>query len=124
MGSRITGDARYRKTVMVPAAGVVLFIIAAVLLTSLGGFGIVASPITLPLMYAVVWLHPTRAFRIAGVVIGGITAFEGGWGFGVLLFGYDNPATLVTSFVVASTTVVVFATAGSGTPRATVENHA
>jgi hypothetical protein len=109
---------------MVRVAGVVLFIIAAALLTSVGGLGIVASPITLPLMYAVVWLHPTRAFRIAGVVIGGLTGFVGGWGLGVLLFGYDNPATLVTSLVVASITVVVFARAGSGTPRVTVESRA
>lgn len=59
--------------------GVVLFAIAALLLTSIGGLGIVAAPVTLPLLFLVVRAHPTRAFRTAGALIGGITAAELGW---------------------------------------------
>jgi hypothetical protein len=92
--------------------GVVVFVLSAALLTSLGGLGIVASPLTLPLMYVIVRSHPTIAFRIAGVLIGGLTALEGGWGLGYLLFGYDTPATFVTAGVVGTTAIWLFARAG------------
>lgn len=54
-----------------------LFVVAAVLLTSV--LGIVAAPVTLPLMVLVVVRHPSRGFRVAGAVIGGLTAAELTW---------------------------------------------
>jgi hypothetical protein len=65
-------------------------------------------------VYALVWLHPTRAFRVAGVVISGLTALEGGWGLGFVLFGYDSPTTVVTMFLVGAGAVVLFATIDPG----------
>ena len=59
--------------------GVVVFVVAALLLTSIGGAGIVAAPITLPAIYLVVRRHPTTAFKVAGVVIGGLTLLEVAW---------------------------------------------
>ncbi len=72
---------------VVRAGGMVLFVVAAVLLTSIGGAGIVAAPVTLPLMFLVVWRHPTLAFRIAGAVIGGLTAAAFAWGLVYLAAG-------------------------------------
>jgi hypothetical protein len=60
--------------------GVVLFVVAAVVLTSVGGLGIAAAPVTLPLLFLAVRAHPTRPFRVAGSVIGGLTATELSWG--------------------------------------------
>ena len=62
------------------AVGIVVFVVAGALLTSFGGAGIVAAPVTLPLLYLVVSHHPSRGFRIAGAVIGGLTAVELSWG--------------------------------------------
>ena len=62
------------------AVGIVVFVVAGALLTSFGGAGIVAAPVTLPLLYLVVDHHPSRAFRIAGAVIGGLTVVELTWG--------------------------------------------
>jgi hypothetical protein len=95
-----------------PVASIVLFIVAALLLTSFGGAGIVASPVTLPLMYLVVRSTPTRGWRRAGVIIGGLTAFEAGWGLGYVL-GYDGSAALIVALVVTVLAVFAFATAGS-----------
>jgi len=66
--------------------GVVLFVVAGLLLTSMGG-GIVAAPVTLPLLLLVVRRHPSRTFRIAAAVIGGLTAAELTWGLFYLLAG-------------------------------------
>lgn len=68
-------------------AGVMLFVVVALLLTSVGGLGIVAAPVTLPLLFLVVKSHPTRSFRTAGAVIGGLTAAELTWGLLYLVGG-------------------------------------
>ncbi len=60
--------------------GVLVLVAAGVLLTSVGGLGIVAAPVTLPLLAVVVRNHPTRAFRAASAVIGGLTVAELTWG--------------------------------------------
>jgi hypothetical protein len=103
--------------------GVVVFVVSAALLTSIGGLGIVASPVTLPLIYVIVRSHPTRAFRIAGVIVGGATALEGGWGIGYLMFGYDAPATLGTGAVIGALAVWLFATAGRDQRHAMAPNR-
>ncbi len=94
---------------MVRGLGVAVFVVAAVLLTSIGGAGIAASPITLPAMYLLVRLRPTLPFRIAGMVIGGLTGLEAGWGLSYLVYGPDNPSVWVVGFIAMVATVVIFA---------------
>lgn len=69
------------------ALGVVVLVVAGVLLTSIGGLGIVAAPVTLPLLVLVVRRHPSPAFRIAAGVVGGLTAAELAWGIVYLAAG-------------------------------------
>lgn len=68
-------------------AGVTVFVVAGILLTSVGGLGIVAAPVTLPLLFLVVRRHPSRPFRVTGAVVGGLTAAELAWGLLYLLAG-------------------------------------
>ena len=65
---------------MIRAGGVALFVVAGVLLTSIGGAGIVAAPVTLPLLFLVARRRPTRPFRVVAAVLGGLTAAELSWG--------------------------------------------
>ena len=74
------------------AVGVLVFAVTAFLATSIGGAGIVASPVTLPTMYLVVRHHPTRAFRTAAAAIGGITALEAGWAAAYVLGAGETAA--------------------------------
>lgn len=67
--------------------GVAVFVVAGLLLTSVGGLGIIAAPVTLPLLLLVVRRHPTRGFRVAGAVLGGLTAAELAWGLLYALAG-------------------------------------
>ena len=110
MGSR-AGPATDR---LVRAGGVLLFIVAAVLLTSIGGAGIVAAPVTLPLMFLVVRRHPTVGFRIAGGVIGALTAAEFGWG--LVYFAAGDVAVLgwVVPLMAGAATAAGMATMGRG----------
>jgi hypothetical protein len=57
---------------------VILFVIAAFLLISMGG-AIFAAPITLPLMFVAVRRRPSTPCRAAATVIGGLTAAEVVW---------------------------------------------
>jgi hypothetical protein len=59
-------------------AGIVVFSVAAFLLLSMGG-AIVASPITVPLMFLASRHHPTAAFRMVGTVVSGLTVAEVVW---------------------------------------------
>ncbi len=104
------------------AFGVVVFVIAAALSTSLAGAGVAASPVTLPLMYLLVRLRPTRAFRIAGAVIGGVTALEVGATLGGVVFG-DH--TLV-AWALGALSMAVAAAAFGTAPRSpsSVRDHA
>jgi hypothetical protein len=69
------------------ALGVVAFVVAGFLLFSIGGLGLVAAPVTLPLLVLVVRRHPSRAFRTAGAVIGGLSAAELTWGLVYIVAG-------------------------------------
>jgi hypothetical protein len=66
--------------------GLAIFVVAAVLLVSMGG-AIVAAPLTLPALALAVRRRPTRGFRIAGAIIGGITAAEVAWAAFYLIVG-------------------------------------
>jgi len=76
----------------VTAVGVVVFVVAALLLTSIGGLGIAAAPVTLPAMYLVVRHHRTPSFRAAGAVLGALTAAELAWGVVYAVAGEATPA--------------------------------
>ena len=76
----VIGGSENQWASSVPAwrvGGVALFALSAVLLTSVGGLGIVAAPVTLPALYLVVSRHPSRQLRgsdrIAGCRPGGST---------------------------------------------------
>ena len=56
-----------------------VFVVAGILLASIGGLGVVAAPVTLSLLLVVVRRHPSRPFRVAGAVVGGLTAAELAW---------------------------------------------
>lgn len=99
---------------LVRAGGVLLFVVAAVLLTSVGGAGIVAAPVTLPLMFLVVSRRPTLPFRIGGAVIGGLTAAQFGWG--LLYWAAGDVAVLgwLVPVVAGAATAAGMATIGRG----------
>ena len=67
------GQARHWRVI-----GVVTFVVAGFLLLSMGG-AIVAAPITVPLMCVAAFRRPTIAFRIAAVVLSGLTVAEVVW---------------------------------------------
>lgn len=83
------------------AVGVATFAIAGFLLLSFGG-AIAAAPVTLPLMYAASRKHPTRAFRTASAVIGGLTAAEVGWAVTYLAVGDARPWIWLTPVAAAA----------------------
>lgn len=68
--------------------GVVVFVVGGVLLLSYGG-AVFAAPLTLPLMGLAVRRHPTRAFRWAGGVLGGLTVVEVAW---AIVYGFGGEA--------------------------------
>lgn len=99
------------------AFGMLLFVVASVLLTSIGGLGIVAAPVTLPLLAVVVRRRPTRGFRIASAVIGGLTAAELAWG---LLYVSAGEVPVATWLLPAATGVgaaIAFLRIGSARRR-------
>lgn len=59
-------------------AGVSVFAVAGFLLLSMGG-AVIAAPITVPLMLVVSRRHPTIAFRVAGLLLVGLTVVEVVW---------------------------------------------
>ena len=72
------------------AGGVLVMAVMTFLLGSMGG-AIVAAPLTLPLLVISVRAHPTRAFRAAGAIIGGLTAAEVVWAATYMAVGERMP---------------------------------
>ncbi|MDQ4098346.1 MAG: hypothetical protein M3144_10830 [Actinomycetota bacterium] len=93
---------------MTAGPGVVVFVAAGLLLTSIGGLGIIAAPITLPLMALLVWRRPTRGFRIAGALIGGLTAAELAWALVYIVAGEVRPLIWLVPATAALATAVGF----------------
>ena len=89
--------------------GTVVFVVSAFLLTSIGGAGMVASPITLPLMYVFTGRRRSRAFLNAGLIIGTLTAFEGGWGLGYVVFDQSSGGSALVALVTAAGAALAFA---------------
>lgn len=75
---------------MTRAGGVALFALTGLLLLSIGGAGVLAAPLTLPLLFGVVRRRPTRPFRVAGTVLGGLTTAEVSWALLYLAAGGDT----------------------------------
>jgi len=94
--------------------GVAVFAVAGFLLVSMGG-GIVAAPVTVPLMYVASRRHPTRAFRLAATVLGGLTVAEAVWAVTYLLVAEATPWIWV--FPLAGGTIAAVVLAGSARPR-------
>jgi hypothetical protein len=90
--------------------GVVVFIAAAALLTSV--VGVVASPITFVVLLFVVTTHPSVPFIVTGTLVGGLTALEGGWLFGYYVFRQFSGWTTVTMAVGGLFGVAVVLVAG------------
>ena len=99
--------------------GVVLFAVAGFLLLSVGGIGVVAAPVTLPLMFLVARRRPTRGFRIAGALIGGLTAAELAWGLVYVAAGEVRPLIWLVPAIAAVATAAGFLKLGRAGPRRT-----
>ena len=67
-----------------------LFVVGGFLLLSMGG-AVFAAPLTLPLMYLAARRHPTRPFRWAGGVVGGLTTVELAWAVVYFVGGEEQP---------------------------------
>lgn len=94
--------------------GGVLFAIAAVLLTSVGGLGIAAAPVILPLLFLSCWATPPEHSRFAGAVIGGLTAAELTWGLVYLLAGEVPLVSWLAPITAGMSTGFALATVGRG----------
>jgi hypothetical protein len=97
------GDATWRRI------GIVVFIGAGILLLSMGG-AIIAAPATVPLMFVAARRHPTRAFRIAGTVIAGLTVAELAWALAYVTSGEAKPWIWLVPCVAAAAALVAFIT--------------
>jgi len=95
-------------------AGVAVFAVAAFLLVSMGG-AIVAAPVTVPLMFVASRRHPTRAFRIAATVLGGLTVAEAVWALTYVLTADVTP--WIWAFPLAGGTIAAVVLAGGARPR-------
>lgn len=92
---------------------VLLFVMASMLLTSIGGLGIVAAPVTLPLMILAVLRHPSRAFRVAGALIGGLTAAQLTWGLVYIVAGEARVVIWLVPVACGMATALGFAKLGA-----------
>ena len=68
-----------------------IFLIAIVLLISVGGEGIVTAPLMIPLLYIRVRMRPTKPFKFVGGLLAALTAAELGWGITYRLAGDAEP---------------------------------
>jgi hypothetical protein len=84
--------------------GLATFAVAGFLLLSFGG-AIAAAPVTLPLLYLASRRHPTKGFRIAAAVIGGLTAAEVGWALTYVALGDAGPWIWLVPLAVAAVAV-------------------
>ena len=103
------GDARSHDTAW-RRTGIAVFVVAGVLLVSMGG-AIIAAPVTIPLMFVAVCRHPTRAFRIAGTLIAGLTVAEFAWAAAYVTAGEAKPWIWLIPCVAAVGALVAFVAA-------------
>ena len=104
-----SGDSQPHETAW-RRTGIAVFIVAGFLLLSMGG-AIVAAPLTIPLMFVAVRRHPTRAFRVAGTLIAGLTVAELAWAAAYVTAGEAKPWIWLVPCVAAVGALVAFITA-------------
>jgi hypothetical protein len=97
--------------------GIAVFVVAAVLLVSMGG-AIVAAPITVPLMFIAARRHPTRSFRVAGAVISSLTIAEVAWAITYLAVEDRTPWIWLLPLIAAIATLAAFAAESESKRRA------
>lgn len=90
--------------------GVAVFTAAALLLISYGG-AIFAAPVTLPLMFLSVRRNPTTGFRVAGVVLGALTAAQLTWALTYAAVREVQPWIWLTPLLATFAAGAVFMTA-------------
>ena len=87
-----TDDGRGRLDAIASALLTIgIFLIAVVLLISVGGEGIVTAPLMIPLLYIRVRMRPTKPFKFVGGLLAALTAAELGWGITYRLAGNSEP---------------------------------
>lgn len=91
--------------------GVALFVVSAFLLLTMGG-AVFAAPVTLPLLYVAVRLHPTAAFRWTGGVLAGLTTVEVVWAVVYLAGGEAKPSIWLVPLVAGIAVLALLATTG------------
>jgi hypothetical protein len=94
-----------------------VFVLAGTLLLSMGG-AIIAAPVTVPLMLASSRHHPTRAFRVAGAVLGALTIAEVAWALTYVSLDEAKPWIWLLPLVAAIATTAGFAAAPDARYRA------
>jgi hypothetical protein len=102
--------------------GIVVFSVAAFLLLSMGG-GIIAAPVTVPLMFVAAHRHPTRPFRIIGAALIGATIAEVVWALTYLAVGEAKPWIWLLPLAAAITAMAAL-WSRTGTPRRRMAAHA
>jgi hypothetical protein len=103
-GERRPHEAAWRRT------GIAVFVIAGVLLVSMGG-AIIAAPLTIPLIFVAVCRHPTRTFRILGTLIASLTVAEFAWAAVYVTAGEAKPWIWLIPCVAATGALVAFVSA-------------
>lgn len=92
---------------MVPAAlRLVVGLGAAFLLTSLGGAGAFASPVTVPLLGWAVRTTKTRAARLALTIVAALTLYEASWILIYSLIGESALFWILSACLSVATTFV------------------
>ena len=89
--------------------GVALFVACGFLLMTMGG-AVFAAPVTLPLLYVVVRLHPTAPFRWVGGVLAGLTTVEVVWALVYLADGEAKPSIWLVPLLAGLAVLALFAT--------------
>jgi len=91
-------------------AGAGLFVVAGLLLASMGG-AVLAAPLTLPLMYLAVRHHPTPPFRWAGGGVAALTAVELVWAGVYFVGGEQQPSIWLVPMGAGLCVMALFVTA-------------
>ena len=111
----MTSDDRRHHESAWRTGGLAVFLVSGVLLLSMGG-AVIAAPLTVPLMFVAARRRPTRAFRIAGTLIAGLTVAELAWALSYVTAGEAKPWIWLIPCVAAVAALIAFI-AASRPPR-------
>jgi hypothetical protein len=110
IGPRDDHSGAIMESVLVDNLAAGLFVVAGLLLASMGG-AVFAAPVTLPLMYLAVRHHPTRPFRLAGGAVAALTAVELAWAVVYFAGGEEQPSIWLLPLLAGLGVLALFATA-------------